>query len=401
MFDIAVVGARCAGSPVAMLLAREGYRVLLVDKDAFPSDTLSSHFVHPPGIARLKRWGLLDKLVASNCPPLRTYHIDLGPFSLTGSPPPIDGVAAAYGPRRHVLDKILVDAAVDAGVDFRERFTVDEVLFEGNRAAGIRGRDTNAASVTEKARLVIGADGLHSVVARSVGAAKYQEKPTVACAYYTYWSGVSLTGAELFPRDNRFIVAFPTNDGLVCNLIEWPMDEFPVVRTDIEAQFLKALELAPPLAEKIRAGQRAERFFGSGELHNFLRKPYGPGWALVGDAGYHKDPNLALGISDAFRDAEALAKAVDLGFSAREPLDDALAEYERERNEKAMPAFELNFQFATLKAHPPEIQALFGALRDNQPQTDRLIGALAGTVPIPEFFAPENIQRIFSKAAGS
>jgi flavin-dependent dehydrogenase len=399
MYDIIIVGARCAGSPTAMLLAHKGYRVLLVDKAAFPSDTMSTHFIHAPGAARLKRWGLLDKVVASNCPPVRSYCLDLGPFSLTGCPPPVDGVATGYGPRRTVLDKILVDAAVEAGAELREEFTTEEVLIEDGHVTGIRGRTRNGASVTEKARFVIGADGLHSLVARAVGAPKYQEKPSVTCAYYTYWSGVSVNGVELYARENQFIVAFPTNDDLVCNLIEWPKENFPVVRADIEGQFLRALELAPGLAKRIRGGKRAERFVGTVDLPNFFRKPYGEGWALVGDAGYHKDPNLALGISDAFRDDEALATAVDNGFSGRQPLEGALAEYERRRNESAMPAFELNFQFATLQPPPPEIQALLGALQNNQAETNRFFGALVGTVPIPEFFAPVNIQRVLTEAA--
>lgn len=399
MYDIVVVGARCAGSPTAMLLARKGYRVLLVDKEAFPSDIMSTHFVHVPGVARLKRWGLLDKIVASNCPPVRSITLDLGSFSLTGYFPPMDDVDTAYGPRRRVLDKILVDAAVQAGAELREEFTTEEVLIEDGLVTGIRGRSRNGVSVTEQARFVVGADGQHSLVARAAGAAKYLEKPGVTCAYYTYWSGVSVNGAELFPRENRFIVAFPTNDDLVCNLVEWPKEDFPAVRSDIEGHFLKALEMAPGLAERIRSGKRAERFVGTVDLPNFFRKPYGPGWALVGDAGYHKDPNMAQGITDAFRDAESLANAIDNGFSGRQPLEEALAEYERQRNEAAMPGFELNFQFATLQPPPPEIQELFGALNGNQPETNRLIGALVGTVPIPEFFAPTNVQRILTEAA--
>jgi flavin-dependent dehydrogenase len=401
MYDIIVIGARCAGSPTAMLLARKGYRVLLVDKATFPSDTMSSHFIHVPAVARLKRWGLLDRVVASNCPPVRTICIDLGPFSLAGNSPPVDGVESAYGPRRFVLDKILVDAAVEAGAELREEFTVEEVLIEDGRVTGIRGRTKNDTGVTEKARLVIGADGLHSMVARAVGVEKYHEKPAVTCAYYTYWSGVSMSGAELYPRDNLFIVAFPTNNDLVCNLIEWPKEKFSVVRADIENQFLTALNQAPALAERIRSGKRAERFVGTVDLPNFFRKPYGDGWALVGDAGYHKDPNMAQGISDAFRDAEALANAIDHGLSERQPLEDALAEYERQRNESAMPAFELNFQFATLQPPPSEIQALFGALLNNQAETDRFIGTIVGTTPIPEFFNPINIQRIMAEAAGN
>src|SRR5436190_14545399 len=127
MYDVIVVGARCAGSPTAMLLARKGYRVLLVDKGTFPSDTMSSHLIWQPGVARLERWGLLDRVVASNCPPITTWAYDFGPFALHGTPPPADGVAMAYAPRRTVLDKLLVDAAVEAGAELREAFAVQEV----------------------------------------------------------------------------------------------------------------------------------------------------------------------------------------------------------------------------------------------------------------------------------
>ena len=394
MYDVAVVGARCAGSPTAMLLARKGYRVVLVDRAAFPSDTLSTHFIHAPGVARLARWGVLDRVVASNCPPVMRYRLDFGPFALTGSPPPFHGVRTAYAPRRTVLDKILVDAAVEAGAELHENFTVEEVTVRDGHATGIRGHTRQGTSVTEQARFVIGADGRHSTVAQSVGAPIVREKPTAACAYYTYWSGIPLDRVELYPRDRRFAVAFPTNDGLVCTLLAWPRDEFHAVRADIEGQALKIVEALPGLVDRIRGGQRAERFMGTGDLPNFFRKAWGPGWALVGDAGYHKDPNLALGISDAFRDAERLASAVDAGLSGGRSLDDALSEYERERDETSAAPFELNFQLATLAPPPPEMQALFGALRDNQPDTDRLIGALVGTVPVPEFFSPANVARI-------
>lgn len=173
-----------------------------------------------------------------------------------------------------------------------------------------------------------------------------------------------------------------------------PREEFHAVRTDAEGNFLKKLDLAPRLAERIHSGNREANFFGTGVLPNFFRKPYGPGWALVGYAGYHKDPYMAQGITDAFRDAELLTKAVDAGLSERRTLDEALADYERRRNEAAMPGYELNSQLASLELPPPDMQQLFDALRGNQTETNRLFGDLEGTVPIPEFFSPENVQRI-------
>src|SRR5512146_1435030 len=130
-YDVIVVGARCAGSPVAMLLARNGYRVLVVDRATFPSDTISTHLIHPPGVARLRRWGVLDRLVATGCPPIHTYIMDMGPFAISGSPGTQDE-PVAYAPRRTVLDKLLVDSASSAGAEVREGFTVDAVVFDGD-----------------------------------------------------------------------------------------------------------------------------------------------------------------------------------------------------------------------------------------------------------------------------
>src|SRR5579884_137751 len=212
MYDVIVVGARCAGSPTAMLLAHKGYRVLLVDKATFPSDITRGIYIHQPGIARLNHWGLLDQLVASNCPPISKLAFDLGPVTLVGSPPPSDGITESYAPRRKVLDNILVEAAVEAGVELREAFAVQEILMDGDRVTGIRGRTSSGATIAEQARIVIGADGIHSIVARTVQAAEYHTKPTLDCAYYTYHSGVHMEGAELYLRSSRFFGACPTND---------------------------------------------------------------------------------------------------------------------------------------------------------------------------------------------
>src|SRR4051794_19772490 len=160
-YDVIVIGARCAGSPTAMLLARKGYRVLLVDKAMFPSDTMSTHLVHPPGVAALARWGLLDRLEATGCPPVETYSFDFGPLTISGSPRPVDDIAHAYCPRRTVLDGLLVDAAVQAGAELREGFAVEELLTSGGSVTGIRGHRKGGAQISERARVVIGADGKH------------------------------------------------------------------------------------------------------------------------------------------------------------------------------------------------------------------------------------------------
>jgi flavin-dependent dehydrogenase len=190
------------------------------------------------------------------------------------------------------------------------------------------------------------------------------------------------------------IITGPTNDGLQIVVAFWPRDEFKAVRDDVERSFLEAVALAPALAERLSAGERVDRFFGIADLPFYYRKPFGPGWALVGDAGYHKDPITAQGITDAFRDADLLADALDAGFTGARSLDSALGEYEQRRNEETRGLYELTYELASLAPPPPEQQALFGALRHNDEEAGRFFGVIAGTVRPDEFFAPDNLGRI-------
>ena len=203
-FDAIVVGARCAGSPTAMLLARKGYRVLVVDRATFPSDTVSTHILHPLGVRALSKWGLLDRLAATGCPPIHTYAFDFGPFTIAGAPGTSDA-PVAYCPRRTILDKLLVDAAAQSGAEIREGFAVEEVLVEDGRVVGIKGRSKHGGSIIERAQVVVGADGRHSFVAEAVRPEHYDEKPPLLAAYYTYWSGLPMDGRfeQLYPRQAR------------------------------------------------------------------------------------------------------------------------------------------------------------------------------------------------------
>ena len=398
MYDAIVVGARCAGSSAALLLARKGYKVLLVDRSSFPSDLpFSTHYIHQSGIARLKRWGMLDEVVRSGCPPITTFHFDFRTFVLTGSPPAADGVQEAYAPRRKVLDSILVDAAAAAGAELRTAFSVDDLLFENGAVCGIHGRNKGGSTVVEKARILIGADGMHSIVAKTVQAAEYNVKPPLQGPYFSYWSGVQMKGFEFYPGAYRGAFGWMTNDGLALIGVGFAAKDHSAVRADIEGSYMRAIrEDAPELAGRMQNGHREERFIG-GVVANYFRKPFGPGWALVGDAGYLKDPCTAEGITDAFHSAELLVEAIDSGFSGRQTLDEALAAYEQERNHAAFPLYEFTCQLATLAPPPPEMQQLLAALKGNQEQTDRFFGIFAQTVSVPEFFAPENMQRIFER----
>ncbi len=396
-FDAIVIGARCAGSPTAMLLARKGYRVLLVDRARFPSDTLSTHLLHPVGVEALSRWGLLDRLIATGCPPIHTYSFDFGPFALSGSPG-TEKSPVAFSPRRTILDKLLVDAAAEAGARVHEGYDVEEVLFEDGRAVGIRGGSKLAGATVERARVVVGADGLRSLVAGAVRPAPYDEKPPLLAGYYTYWSGLPMEGrSEVYIRDRRAFAAWPTHGDLTLVIAGWPYAEFGENKKDIEGNYLKTIDLAPDFARRLSRAKREARFAGMAVL-NYFRKPYGPGWALVGDAGYNKDFITAQGIMDAFQDAELCAAALDRSLSGARPFGDAMHEYQRARDTRAKAIYDFTCQMATLEPPPPEMRQLFAAIHGNQKAMDDFARMNAGTISPAEFFAPENVQSMMAAA---
>jgi 2-polyprenyl-6-methoxyphenol hydroxylase-like FAD-dependent oxidoreductase len=370
-----------------MLLARKGYRVLVVDRATFPSDTISTHIVHPRGVAALAAWGLLDRLTATGCPPIRRYTFDFGPFTIEGSPG-TQHSPVAYCPRRTVLDKLLVDAASEAGAEIREGFTVEEVLIEDGRVCGIKGRSKNGPSVTERARVVVGADGRYSVVADAVGPEQYNEKPQLLCGYYTYWSNLPVDNFDTYIRPSRGLAVAPTHDGLTLTVGGWPYSEFDANKKDVEGNFLKLVDSVPQLAERLRSAKREVPMAGATVL-NYFRNPFGPGWALVGDAGYNRDFITAQGITDAFRDAERCATALDEAFTSVRPFDDAMRAYQHDRDEHVMSMYEFTCQLATLEPPPPEMQRLFASIVGNQAAMDRFVQMNAGTISPAEFFSTQ------------
>jgi len=387
MYDAIIVGARCAGSPTAMLLARHGHHVLLVDRAAFPSDTVSTHVVQAPAVAALHRWGLLDEVIASGAPAIETYSFDLGPVTITGTPRPADGFSSAYAPRRTVLDKILVDAAVRSGAELRERFSVDEFLLDDGAVVGIRGHDPAGSPIVERARVVIGADGRHSQLARTVGARQYADRPKSQWAYYTYFRDLPVDGFEIYIRPYRGWGACATNNGLTMLVMGWPHAEADAFKADPWNNMLATLQLAPEFAERARAATRVERLTGAG-LTGYLRQPYGPGWILVGDAGFNKDPITAQGIIDAFRDAESVSDALHDTWSGRQTFEAAMAAHHTRRDAQVMPIYEFTSDMAMLEPPPPEMQRLFGQIHGNQAAMDAFVSINAGTVSPADFFNP-------------
>ncbi|WP_030435826.1 NAD(P)/FAD-dependent oxidoreductase [Actinoplanes subtropicus] len=387
MHDVIVVGARCAGSPLAMLLARRGYRTLLVDRATFPSDTVSTHVIHPPGVAALGRWGLLGQVVATT-PPVGRYAFDFGPLTLAGAPGTADS-PYAYAPRRPLLDKILLDAAAAAGAEVREGFGLEDVLVEDGLVTGVRGGNGQV----ERARVVVGADGRNSAVAKAVRAPSYEEVPALTVGYYSYWSNLPTDTFEAYSRPGRGWAVCPTNDDLTLVIGGWPHVELAAHRDDVEGELMRTFELAPAFAERIRAAKREEKIVGS-SVPNYFRIPYGPGWALVGDAGYSRDFITAQGITDAFLDAEELAVALDATLGGSAPYADALAGYQARRDARAMPVYRMTLGIAALQPPDEQMIRLVSAFAGNQPAMDAFARLNSGVTSPAEFFAPENVARL-------
>jgi flavin-dependent dehydrogenase len=400
MYDAIVIGARCAGAATAMLLARSGQKVLLVDRAALPSDIPHGHFIHQHGPARLARWGVLDRILATNCPAVTSMTSYFGDHPLTGHDLEVDGVPLGIAPRRAQLDHVLVEAAVEAGAELRDRFAVLDFTSQGGRVNGIVGRDARTgARVTEQATVVVGADGRNSGLARHVKAPEYESAPTATCWYFSYYTDLACPGLELYAREGRDVTfVFPTNDELVGIFVGFPMGELAAVRADIEGHVMATLDAIPQIAERARAASREERFYGATQLPNFLRKPYGPGWALVGDAGCHKDPFMALGICDALRDAEFLADAMIASASGGSVPDEAFGVYERRRNEATLPDYRINLALSQLGSLPEQYLRLRSALRSDQAATNHFFLANEGMVAPETFFNDENIGAIMAGA---
>lgn len=332
VYDVIIVGARCAGSPLAMLLARSGRRVLLVDRASLPSDTINGHVIKPAGVARLSNWGLLDRVIASGTPPIWRRRVEM-PHILVDRPLPAWS-PPMLAPRRHVLDAILLAGACRAGAEVRERTPlIGLVTNQWGRIAGVRLR-SGGHQLVEKAAIVVGADGRHSTVARLAGAGFTQRAAPVTAAYWAYWEGVCPEGFAIRYRPGAMSGAFPTNGGTGDCLRRGPCRRGDRVRRRPEGSYRRWLRRFEGRSDALAPARIASPVLGAVDLPNFFRVSAGPGWALVGDAGHHKDPLAARGITDAFRDAEALACAIG-GSMASGPatVDAALAGYVADRDQ--------------------------------------------------------------------
>jgi flavin-dependent dehydrogenase len=334
-YDVVVVGARCAGAPLATLLARRGVRVALVEKAVFPRDTLSSHAFESDALAFLARLGLADRLRATGAE--FATHIDLRlddfrmEVELPQRPGDIGGVASI---RRHVLDPIVADAAAEAGAELHTGSEVIGLVEEGGRLAGVRldgGREL-------RARLVVGADGRDSTVARLTGSRAYNPTPNQRGLYWAYFENARPAGEPTFITHrwgDRFVLGLPTDAGLYQAMV-WPeLHELDSFKRDLEPSFMDYARGCEPLAGALDGATRVGKIVGSVRWTGYFREPSGPGWVLTGDAGHFKDPGPGRGIGDAFIQADALAPVIAGALDGSPAqLDAAMADWGRWRDQE-------------------------------------------------------------------
>jgi 2-polyprenyl-6-methoxyphenol hydroxylase-like FAD-dependent oxidoreductase len=432
MYDVVIVGARVAGAPLAFLLAKRGYHVLLLDKAKFPSDIRSSTLlIWPPGVDLLRKWGVLDKVQATGVPPIERYRAYVSPtfrepqIIIDGAPKPYNGSSVAYAPRRIILDQLLVDEAVAAGAEFQDGVTVDEVLTDGDHVTGIRGTTATGRPVSAQAPLVVGADGANSVVARAVAAPEYMTRDPVVLTSYAYWRDIRLhspdTQLDFAVQPWGAVYAWPTHDDHMLIGTNWarplrdapssgagytPLSadwrtEFARIQGNVEAYFHQMLaQAAPWLAAQCQdASRRVSDLFG-GWVRNFYRTPYGPGWALVGDASHSYEFTSAHGITNAMRQADVLAEAIDDGMAGRQDLMGALAGYHKRRDDMEMPYYDFTYYMTTYQPvdDPEGTRALYQAISQNPEATAGFWGVFGQTVSPAEFFSEENLKKLLSGA---
>lgn len=386
-YDVIVVGARCAGAPTAMLLARQGHSVLLLERNRFPSDTLSTHWVLRPGVERLARWGLLDTLTATGCPALERISLDFDGLALSGQPTGADGPAITYAPRRTVLDGLLAEAATAAGAELREGTAVRGVLWEDGAVCGVVGQAADGREFTARARLVIGADGRNSTIARAVGAAVPVDRGPLAATAYAYWEDLPVSGVEASFQVGAGLSMWPTHGGRTVVSLTLRRERLRAWGGQHARGYREQLEAFPAVAERLRSARPAGPVRTAANLRNFYRQSHGPGWALAGDAGHHKDPIAARGISDAFTDAENLSGAVHDGLRGALPLDRSLARYQARRDTGTAAAFAFACRQSELRSVDQDLASRLRAASDDPAAVGALLGVFAGARRLEELFA--------------
>jgi len=371
MWDVIVVGARCAGAVTTLRFARSGRSVLVVDKARRASDTLSTHVLVPPAVARLDTLGLLEEVSATGAPPVHTFLVE---FAGAAYPSPITSPHGyIMSVRRTTLDPILVRAAEQAGATVRHETRVEDLLWEGGRVVGVRLRDAGGKTVDERARLVVGADGRHSTVARQVKAPEYNILECEAGAMYAYFRdlGPTVAGADALQFASGpgcDVLCCPCDGGLHVVLLNVSIDEFAQINSRGPTAYEERLRTIPTFAPRLANAERAGNLYRANprELRGYFRQPFGPGWALAGDAGYYAHPASANGIADSLRAAELVHELVERAWAAGAPAETYLDDYQRTRDTENTDAFYRSYRFG--KVNPFNDPEVSGPLRERKAQ---------------------------------
>jgi flavin-dependent dehydrogenase len=367
--DVVIVGTRCAGTAAAIAFARAGRRVIGLDSSSFPSDTLSTHLLWSSGVFELRQLGALERVRALGAPPLTTGmaagagHVVAAPFT------PYGGIDYSMCVRRVGLDAALVDTARKAGADLREQVRVDELLWDDGRVRGVRYHDRDGTSHEIRARLVVGADGRRSTVAKLVGtAAPYRRSASGRACFYGYWEDTGDHDRSVAAqwRAGRLLgTAFPCDDGLVLCLIQPPADTAPRGVVRIEQSYRDMIGRIPGLATRLAGSTLRGRIRSAVDIASYFRRSSGPGWALPGDAGHFKDPVTAQGIRDALRYGRLLGEATAHVLDDPVALDRRLAEWELRREADCLEIYQYTNRLARgTEMNPLEIELYREAASD-------------------------------------
>jgi flavin-dependent dehydrogenase len=394
-FDVVVVGARCAGSPLATMLAQRGLRVCLLDKSRFPSETLSTHVIQSCGVAVLDRLGVLNTVLAAGAVPLTR-------FTLATEHARIDAVvdAGLFGSpalcvRRVTLDHLLVAAAASAGADVRVETPVGGLLWKDGRVVGVETAEGRLC-----ARLVVGADGRRSTVADLAGAAEYHVEPPGRMFAWAYFEGVVEAEGRLRlgSLGELTFVASPTDSGLYMAAVCPPLAVKDTFLADREGSFMRGIGAWPELAELLHGAKRIGPIRVMTNWHGYFREAAGPGWVLVGDAGNFKDPSPAQGIADALRQAEQLADAVELGLGAAAGLDQELRRWWRWRDEDGYEMHWFATDMGAAGSSPPLASQFTRDIAGDEEATKAFLQVLNHDIRPSRLFTPRRLARAFVRA---
>lgn len=402
-YDLIIVGARVAGAAAAALLAQQGANVLLLERSTFPAPTVSCPVLFGNSLAVFDRIGVLDAVEALGAPKIRHYGTRMPDFDLVAQLPPYQGRDYAYSIRRERLDAAVLERVrTYPNVTVRENFTVRSLVHAEGRVVGVRGAQGHGPLETIYATGVIGADGKRSLVAREVSAQQYDSVPGATCIFYAYYRNftqLAMPSAISYPCPDQNValgvLVFDADDDLTVVSVGAPADQFDRLRKDPEAAMEQAWRSIPELARRGAAAERVSPVMGQAMVDSFYRQSFGPGWALIGDAGHYVDPITGQGINNALRSAELLAAAWG-ETRRRSSWVQAMAGYQRLRDRETRPMFNMIKLSAMLtplvesglKGGPNVMAPLMQAIARQPEVASRYIGIFNGATRMTQFFNP-------------